>query len=63
VAIVQTIDFFTPIVNDPYSFGQIAAANALSDIYAMGATPKTALNMVCFSPKKFGLEVLNRGQA
>lgn len=58
VAIVQTIDFFTPIVNDPYSFGQIAAANALSDIYAMGAVPKTALNMVCFSPKKFGLEVL-----
>lgn len=58
VAIVQTIDFFTPIVNDPYSFGQIAAANALSDIYAMGAAPKTALNMVCFSPKKFGLEVL-----
>ncbi len=58
VAIVQTIDFFTPIVNDPYAFGQIAAANALSDIYAMGAIPKTALNMVCFSPKKYGLAVL-----
>lgn len=58
IAIVQTIDFFTPIVNDPYAFGQIAAANSLSDIYAMGATPRTALNMVCFSPKKFGIAVL-----
>ncbi len=55
---MQTIDFFTPIVNDPYWFGQIAAANAMSDIYAMGAVPRTALNMVCFSPKKFGLPVL-----
>ena len=58
LAIVQTVDFFTPVVNDPYWFGQIAAANALSDIYAMGATPITALNIVCFSPKKFGIAVL-----
>lgn len=58
VAIVQTVDFFTPIVDEPYSFGQIAAANALSDIYAMGATPKTALNIVCFSVKTFGTQIL-----
>jgi selenide, water dikinase len=58
LAIVQTIDFFTPVVNNPYWFGQIAAANALSDIYAMGARPITALNIVCFSPKKFGNNVL-----
>ncbi|MFD0710887.1 selenide, water dikinase SelD [Paenibacillus sp. GCM10027626] len=48
MAIVQTVDFFTPIVDDPYSFGQIAAANAISDIYAMGGKPLTALNIVAF---------------
>jgi selenide, water dikinase len=58
LAIVQTVDFFTPVVDDPYAFGQIAAANAFSDIYAMGAVPKTALNLVCFSPKQHGIDVL-----
>lgn len=47
-AIIQTLDFFTPVVDDPYTFGQIAAANSLSDVYAMGGTPKVALNIVCF---------------
>ncbi len=56
-ALVQTVDFFTPIVDDPYDFGAIAAANALSDIYAMGARPLTALNLVAF-PKDGPLEVL-----
>lgn len=55
---MQTVDFFTPVVDDPYWFGQVAAANALSDIYAMGAVPKTALNLVCFSPKKFDISIL-----
>jgi selenide, water dikinase len=50
LALVQTVDFFTPIVDDPYAYGQIAAANALSDIYAMGARPLTVLNIACFSP-------------
>ena len=50
-AIVQTLDFFTPIVDDPYTFGQIAAANAISDIYAMGAKPLFALNIVGFRPQ------------
>ena len=48
LALIQTVDFFTPIVDDPYDFGRIAAANALSDVYAMGGIPKTALNIVAF---------------
>jgi selenide, water dikinase len=47
-ALVQTVDFFTPVVDDPYAFGQVAAANALSDVYAMGGRPATALNILCF---------------
>ena len=58
LAIVQTVDFFTPIVDDPFDFGRIAAANALSDIYAMGATPVSALNLVAFSLQDLGGEVL-----
>jgi selenide,water dikinase len=57
IAIVQTVDFFTPIVDDPYDFGAIAAANALSDLYAMGAKPMTALNLLAF-PKDGPLDVL-----
>lgn len=57
-ALVQTVDFFTPIVDDPYLFGQIAAANSLSDIYAMGAMPLTALNLVAFPQGKLAGEVL-----
>lgn len=48
IALIQTLDFFTPIVDDPYMFGQIAAANSLSDVYAMGGEPKLAMNIVCF---------------
>jgi len=51
LALIQTVDFFTPIVDDPYAFGQIAAANALSDIYAIGGIPKTAMNLVAFPIK------------
>lgn len=58
LAIVQTVDFFTPIVDDPYTFGQVAAANALSDIYAMGARPLTALNLVGFPVDRLPKEVL-----
>jgi selenide,water dikinase len=58
-ALVQTVDFFTPIVDDPYTFGQIAATNALSDVYAMGGRPLTALALVCF-PDKADLEILER---
>lgn len=58
LAIVQTVDFFTPIVDDPYTFGQIAVVNALSDVYAMGARPLTALNIVCFPLQKMEMDVL-----
>ena len=57
LALVQTVDFFPPMVDDPYTFGQIAAANALSDVYAMGGEVKTALNLVCF-PENMDLNVL-----
>jgi selenide,water dikinase len=60
LAIVQTVDFFTPIVDDPYDFGRIAATNALSDLYAMGATPLTALNIAAFPVDAYGLEPLER---
>jgi selenide, water dikinase len=59
LALVQTTDFFTPIVDDPYQYGQIAAANSLSDVYAMGGKPLTALSLVCF-PETGDLEVLER---
>ncbi len=58
-ALVQTVDFFTPVVDDPYTFGQIAATNALSDVYAMGGKPLTSLALVCF-PEKADLEILER---
>ncbi len=58
LAIIQTLDFFTPIVDDPFVFGQIAAANALSDIYAKGGIPKTAMNIVCFSSQTLSIDVL-----
>ncbi len=60
LAIIQTVDFFTPIVDDPYWFGQIAAANALSDIYAMGGVPKTAMNLVGFPLKQMDISILRQ---
>lgn len=60
LAIIQTVDFFTPIVDDPYWFGQIAAANAFSDVYAMGGVPKTAMNLVCFPIKKMDIAILRQ---
>ena len=58
IALIQTVDFFTPIVDDPYTYGQIAAANSLSDVYAMGGQPLTAMNVVGFSTSIFPPEVL-----
>lgn len=58
IALVQTVDFFTPVVDDPYMFGQIAAANALSDVYAMGGVPKTAMNIVAYPIQTLGSEIL-----
>lgn len=60
LALIQTVDFFTPMVDDPYAFGQIAAANALSDVYAMGGVPMTAMNLVAFPLKTMGMEILRR---
>jgi len=60
IALIQTVDFFTPIVDDPYWFGQIAAANALSDVYAMGGVPKTAMNLIGFPIKQMDISVLRQ---
>lgn len=58
IALIQTVDYFTPVVDDPYMFGQIAAANSLSDVYAMGGEPKTVLNIVGYPVKKLGPDIL-----
>ncbi len=60
LALIQTVDFFTPMVDDPYGFGQIAAANALSDVYAMGGVPKTAMNLVAFPAQTMDLSILRQ---
>ncbi len=57
---MQTVDFLTPVVDDPYVFGQIAVCNGLSDIYAMGGSPLTALNLICFPTSKFSLDILSK---
>lgn len=56
IALIQTVDFFPPMLDDPYQFGQVAAANALSDVYAMGGTPKLAMNLLCFPHEKMAAE-------
>ena len=60
LALIQTVDFFTPVVDDPWDFGQIAAANALSDVYAMGGRPRTALALVCWPPTGLAPEILGK---
>ena len=60
LAMIQTVDFFTPIVDDPYDFGQVAAANALSDVYAMGGVPKTAMNLVAFPIQQMDIAILKQ---
>lgn len=59
LALVQTVDFFTPVVDDPYRYGRVAAANSLSDVYAMGGRPLTAMNIVCFPTKTLGTGILS----
>jgi selenide,water dikinase len=58
LALIQTLDFFTPVVDDPYSFGQIAVANSLSDVYAMGGEPRLAMNIICFPVNTMGISIL-----
>src|SRR5262245_56750483 len=58
LAIINTVDFFTPVVDDPHTYGQISAANSLSDVYAMGGEPKTAMNIVCFPQSGIDKEIL-----
>ena len=60
LAIIQTLDFFTPIVDDPFTFGQIAAVNALSDVYAMGGKPLTAMNIICFPVNTMDIDILHQ---